>query len=103
MPGRRGRRFALAQPLGALVFTLDGILIGALETRFRAYAMLASSLLFAAASLFAYNAGWGIRGLAGAMGLWLVARAATTSWLYLSRRWARPPETTGTLLVPVDL
>jgi len=94
---------ALAQPLGALVFTLDGILIGALQTRFLAYAMLASSLLFAGVSLFAYNAGWGLRGLAAAMGLWLVARVVTTGWLYLSRRWARPPELTATFLEPVDL
>ncbi len=65
--------------------------------------MLASSVLFAVASLVAYEAGWGIRGLAAAMGLWLVARLATTGWLYLSRRWARPPEATGTFLVPVDL
>ena len=38
--------FALMQPIGALVFALDGILIGAGDTRFLALAMVGAAAVF---------------------------------------------------------
>lgn len=76
------RYLGLAQPVAALAFTLDGILIGALETRFLAYSMLACSLLFAVISVIAYTNDWGTSGLAAGAGLWLAARTGTTVLRY---------------------
>ncbi len=72
---------ALSQPVGALAFTLDGILIGALETRFMAKAMLIASVVFTACSYVAFVSESGTTGLAFGAGLWLLARAILT--------WAR--------------
>jgi Na+-driven multidrug efflux pump len=38
--------FALMQPVGAAVFALDGILIGASDTRFLKWSMLSALLIF---------------------------------------------------------
>lgn len=76
---------ALAQPVAAAAFTLDGILIGALDTRFLAYAMVGSSLIFGMTSLATYSAGWGTAGLALGAGAWLLARTTTTHLRYRSQ------------------
>lgn len=76
------RFLALSQPVGALAFTLDGILIGALETRFMAKAMVIASIVFAASSYIAFVSEGGTSGLALGAGLWLVARAALTGARY---------------------
>jgi putative MATE family efflux protein len=85
------RMLAIAQPVAAAAFTLDGILIGALETRFLAYAMVAASIVFAAFSFLAYNNEWGTTGLAVGAGIWLMARLATTLVRY-RRSFARSIE-----------
>ena len=79
---------ALVQPLGAIAFTLDGILIGASDTRFLAVAMAASSALYVGLALLALDRGWGTAGLATGMTVWLVARAATTGARWRGERWA---------------
>ncbi len=79
---------ALIQPLSSFAFTLDGILIGASDTRFLAAAMVASSLLYAAASMFALRSGSGAAGLALAATLWLLARSATTATRFYRGRWS---------------
>ena len=79
---------ALVQPISAAAFTLDGILIGASDTRFLALAMVACSLLFAGASLLALNLEWGTAGLAFGTALWLAARAGTTGARFVRGRWA---------------
>ncbi|MDQ4144018.1 MAG: MATE family efflux transporter, partial [Actinomycetota bacterium] len=81
---------ALIQPLSAAAFTLDGILIGASDTRFLAVAMVGCSVLFAAVSLAALDLGWGTAGLASGVALWLAARAGTTGARFLRGRWALP-------------
>ncbi len=78
---------ALVQPLSALAFTLDGILIGASDTRFLAQSMLVSSLVYAAVSLLALNLGWGTTGLAAGATLWLALRTSTTAWRWRGDRW----------------
>ena len=79
---------ALIQPLSAAAFTLDGILIGASDTRFLAGAMVACSVLFAAVSLAALDLEWGTAGLAAGASLWLAARAGTTGARFIRGRWA---------------
>ena len=82
---------ALVQPISAAAFTLDGILIGASDTRFLAVAMVACSLAFAAVSLLALDVGWGTAGLAGGATVWLLARAASTGARFARGRWVLQP------------
>lgn len=78
---------ALIQPLSATAFTLDGILIGASDTRVLAASMVASSAVFATISLLALNNGWGAAGLAAGATIWLGARSATLGKRLLGGRW----------------
>jgi Na+-driven multidrug efflux pump len=78
---------AAVQPLSALAFTLDGILIGASDTRFLAQSMLLSSVGFAGVSVASLNLDWGIEGLATGATLWLVLRTATTAWRWRGEQW----------------
>lgn len=74
----------LAQPLMAMAFTFDGILIGAFETRFLAMAMTLSSALYAAVALFGYHQGWGVSALAAGATVWMLSRVATATLRYQS-------------------
>ncbi|MGH2826344.1 MAG: MATE family efflux transporter [Actinomycetota bacterium] len=78
---------AVVQPLSALAFTLDGILIGASDTRFLAKSMVASSSAYAAISLLALEWGWGTVGLAAGATVWMLLRTATTAWRWRGGRW----------------
>jgi putative MATE family efflux protein len=81
--------FALMQPANGAVFALDGILIGAGDTRFLMWAMLASSLLvFTPIALLSLALDWGIVGVwVGLVGL-IAARLGTCAWRFAGRRWA---------------
>jgi putative MATE family efflux protein len=81
--------FALMQPPNGAVFALDGILIGAGDTRFLMWGMLASSLgVFAPVALLALHLDWGIVGVwAGLLGL-ILARLVTCGVRFAGRRWA---------------
>jgi putative MATE family efflux protein len=80
--------YALMQPLNALVFALDGILIGAGDTRFLKWAMAFSALaVFAPIALVSLAAHWGIVGVwCGLLGL-IVARLLTCGARFAGRRW----------------
>ena len=78
---------AAVQPLSALAFTLDGILIGASDTRFLAQSMILSSVAFAAVSLASLSLDWGIAGLAAGATLWLLLRTTTTGWRWRGNQW----------------
>jgi putative MATE family efflux protein len=78
---------AAVQPLSALAFTLDGILLGASDTRFLAKSMVASSLAYAAISLAALELGWGTAGLAAGATVWMLLRTVTTAWRWRGGRW----------------
>lgn len=82
---------ALLQPLAAAAFTLDGILIGASDTRFLAASMAASSAVYVAIALVALEAGWGTAGLAAGATVWMAARAITTGARFRNGRWALQP------------
>ena len=81
--------FALMQPANGAVFALDGILIGAGDTRFLMWGMLAASVgVFVPIALGSLALGLGIVGVwVGLVGLILV-RLATCGWRFRGRRWA---------------
>jgi putative MATE family efflux protein len=79
---------AVLQPLVAVVFVLDGVLIGAGDQRFLAAAMLVATFgVYAPAALLVEIAGGGIEALWGALALWCVARAVGLGIRYVSPRW----------------
>ncbi|MEA2364853.1 MAG: hypothetical protein QOI32_365 [Thermoleophilaceae bacterium] len=81
--------FALMQPANGAVFALDGILIGAGDTRFLMYGMLAAAVgVFVPVALLSLALDLGIVGVwAGLVGL-IAVRLATCAWRFSSRRWA---------------
>jgi putative MATE family efflux protein len=80
--------FALMQPLAGLVFALDGILIGAGDTRFLMWSMLAAGVgVYVPIALAALHFGWGIVGVWCGLIALLVARALVLGVRFLSRRW----------------
>jgi putative MATE family efflux protein len=82
--------FAGMQALNGAVFALDGILIGAGDTRFLMWGMLAASAVFVPIALASLHFGWGIVGVwCGILALILV-RLVTCGARFASRRWAVP-------------
>jgi len=80
--------FAVMQPLGGAVFALDGILIGASDTRYLMWSMLAASALFIALAATAYELGWGVVGVWVALDVLIGARLALLGVRFAGRRWA---------------
>jgi len=80
--------FALLMPLNGAVFALDGILIGAGDTRFLMWGMLSAAAVYVPVALLALDQGWGIKGVwAGLAGL-IVVRLATCGARFAGSRWA---------------
>jgi len=79
---------AAMQPLGAAVFALDGILIGAGDTRFLMWSMLAASAIFVALAGLALALDWGVVGVWAALDVLIVARLALLGPRFVRRRWA---------------
>jgi putative MATE family efflux protein len=75
--------FALMQPAAAIVFALDGILIGAGDTRYLAWAMVASFAVFAPIALAAPD----LRVLWIALLVLMGVRLLTTAARFAGRRW----------------
>jgi putative MATE family efflux protein len=81
--------FALMQPLAGLVFALDGILIGASDTRFLMWSMLVAGVgVYVPIALAALHFDWGIVGVWCGLIALLLARALALGWRFRSRRWA---------------
>jgi putative MATE family efflux protein len=81
--------FALMQPANGAVFALDGILIGAGDTRFLMWAMLAASLLvFVPIALLSLALDWGLVGVWLGLVALIATRLGTCSWRFAGRRWA---------------
>jgi putative MATE family efflux protein len=80
---------ALLQPLAAAVYALDGILIGAGDTRFLAASMLVAGFgVYAPIALLSLALDWGIVGVwCGLVGL-IVARLVQLAVRFRGRRWA---------------
>ena len=80
--------FALMQPVNAAVFALDGILIGAGDTRFLMWAMLpCAALAFAPLAVVSLSAGWGIIGVWSAILALVLARLVLCGWRFRGERW----------------
>ena len=78
---------ALLQPLAGIVFALDGVLIGAGDTRWLAWAQCAVLLLFLPATWVVLDRGVGIGGLWWAMGWMLLVRAVLLGWRARGSAW----------------
>ena len=78
---------AVWQPLNGIVFALDGILIGAGDLRFLAYAMWVASMVLIAGAFSVLWLDLGIGWLWGAIGAWMVARAAALIWRFQTDSW----------------
>ena len=79
---------AAMQPLGAAVFALDGILIGAGDTRFLMWSMLAASAVFVTLAALALALDWGVVGVWAALDVLIATRLALLGPRFLRRRWA---------------
>jgi len=80
--------FALMQPLGGAVFALDGILIGAGDTAYLMWSMLAASAVFVALAALSFALGWGILGVWAGLDVLIAARLALLGIRFAGRRWA---------------
>ena len=81
--------FALMQPAAGAVFALDGILIGASDTAYLMWAMLAASfLVFVPLTLLSYFAHWGIVGVWFGLVALIFARLVLLAFRFAGRRWA---------------
>jgi putative MATE family efflux protein len=80
---------ALMQPLAAVVFALDGVLIGAGDTRYLAGSMLLAGLgAYVPVALLALALGWGLTGVwAGLLAL-MAVRLLTLAVRLAGGRWA---------------
>jgi putative MATE family efflux protein len=79
--------FALMQPLGGAVFALDGILIGASDTQYLMWSMLAASAVFIALAVLALELHWGIVGVWIALDVLIATRLALLGVRFAGRRW----------------
>jgi putative MATE family efflux protein len=78
---------AVLQPLNAVVFVLDGVLIGAGQFRFLAGAMVSAFALYLPAAILAGTAGGTLPWLWGAITLLMVARLVGVAWRFAGRGW----------------
>jgi putative MATE family efflux protein len=81
--------FALMQPLAGAVFAFDGILIGASDTAYLMWTMLAASLLvFIPIALLSLALDWGIIGVWAGLDALIAARLAFLAARFAGGRWA---------------
>jgi putative MATE family efflux protein len=81
--------FALMQPLAGAAFALDGILIGASDTSYLMWSMLAAAgLVFIPISVLSLVEDWGIVGVWSGLVALIVARIALLGVRFVGRRWA---------------
>lgn len=78
---------AVLQPLNGVVFTLDGILIGAGDLRFLARAMVLSGAVFGIGAVGVLATDSGIGWLWAALAAWMGTRALTLGLRYRSDAW----------------
>lgn len=78
---------ALMQPINGVVFALDGILIGAGDQKFLAWAMAIAAVIFIPLVLAVPSFGLGIGWLWGTLWVLMVTRAITLAWRFRTDRW----------------
>lgn len=77
------------QPVAALAFVLDGILIGAGDQRFLAGAMAAAAVVFGLAVAPILPLGLGIGWVWAAFGVLMLSRVVVLGWRYKGHAWQR--------------
>jgi putative MATE family efflux protein len=80
--------FALMMPFNGAVFALDGILIGAGDTRFLMYGMLAAAAVYIPIVLLSLHNGWGIVGVWWGLVSLIAVRLVTCGIRFAGSRWA---------------
>ena len=80
---------AASQPVGALLYVLDGILIGAGDLRYLAWTMLVALLVFVPLAAAVYVTEAGVVALWWALTGWLLARQVAVALRYWSGAWLR--------------
>ena len=80
---------ALFQPAAGVVFVLDGVLIGAGDAVYLAWASLACTAVFLAALALVLSAGWGLTWLWVAVGVFTLARLACLWFRARGTAWMR--------------
>jgi Na+-driven multidrug efflux pump len=78
---------ALMQPLGAVVFVLDGILIGAGDARYLAWAMVGATLCYLPCAFFVLATDAGIVALWGCVYVFMLARLYGMGRRYRGDAW----------------
>ncbi len=78
---------ALCQPVSGLVYVLDGVLMGAGDGPFLAWAMLATLVVFAPAALLVPASGTGLAGLWWALNLFMLVRGGFLGWRARGGKW----------------
>lgn len=78
---------AALQPINGIAFVLDGVLIGAGDFRFLAWAMAGAALVFVIGALLVVGTGAGIGTLWAAIGVFMTARAGALLVRFASPRW----------------
>ncbi|MFF3832471.1 MATE family efflux transporter [Streptomyces sp. NPDC002458] len=78
---------ALSQPISGVVFVLDGVLMGAGDGRYLAWAMVVTLAVFAPVALLVPSFGGGLTALWGAMTLMMTVRLVTLWLRARSGRW----------------
>ncbi len=81
--------FALMQPVGAAVFALDGILLGAGEAGYLAWSMLAALAAFAPVAIASLHFDWGVIGVWAGLNLLMLVRLATCGARFAGGAWQR--------------
>lgn len=79
---------ALAQPICGIVYVLDGVLMGAGDGPYLAWAMLVTFAIFTPVALLVPVLGGGLTAVWGAMALMMTVRMITLWIRYRSGRWA---------------
>lgn len=82
---------AILQPIGGVVFVLDGILMGAGDFRFLLYSTAGAALgALVPVGLMAVAFDWGLQGVWAGMAAMMLVRLITIVWRWRSGRWATP-------------
>jgi putative MATE family efflux protein len=80
--------FALMMPFNGAVFALDGILIGAGDTRYLMWGMLAAAAVYIPIALLSLHLGWGITGVWWGLIALIAVRLVTCGARFAGSRWA---------------
>ncbi|MEU9832140.1 MATE family efflux transporter [Streptosporangium sp. NPDC048047] len=78
---------AALQPIAGVVFVLDGVLIGAGDQRYLAWAGVLTTLAYLPAAVLVAESGGGLVALWLALGVWMAARLVTLGARAYGSRW----------------